>query len=178
MTVANGHRTTHIPELDGLPEPAPLDGPFKTPVTDALRAAPFGPMTPEGLERVRAEPPVKGTGPEALASDRRGELAHWWHKIADMDLEMLLPKAVEYSAHDLRMTGHVLADMMGIEVDDAFACELACATYLMSKVTRILGAYKEGRLPSVDSITDARVYATMMARVREKGGWPGWESAI
>ncbi len=106
------------------------------------------------------------------------ELHKWWHDQADADLAMLLPKAVEYSAHDLRMTGHVLADMVGIApVSDAFAAELACATYLMSKVTRILGAYKEGRLPTIDSIVDARVYATMMARIRDKGSWPGWNAA-
>lgn len=111
------------------------------------------------------------------AEKKRDELAAWWHATADSDLAMLLPKAIEYSAHDLRMTGHVLADMMDIEpVSDAFAAELACATYLMSKVTRILGAYKDGRLPNIDSITDARVYATMMARIREAGGWPGWDS--
>lgn len=109
---------------------------------------------------------------------RREELTAWWHAVANGDLEMLLPKAAEYSAHDLRMTGHVLADMMDIEpVSDAFAAELACAVYLMSKVTRILGAYKDGRLPSIDSVTDARVYSTMMARIREKGAWPGWGSA-
>jgi hypothetical protein len=106
------------------------------------------------------------------------ELHGWWHALADSDLEMLLPKAIEYSAHDLRMTGHGMADLMGIEpIDDAFAAELACAVYLFSKLTRILGAYKDGRLPSSDSLTDSRVYATMMARIRDKGGWPGWSSA-
>lgn len=108
--------------------------------------------------------------------DPAEELRHWWLTLAESDLEMLIPKAISYSAHDLRLTGHVLADLFRIApVDDAFAAELACGVYLMSKVTRVLGAYREGRLPELDSITDSRVYATMMARIRSSGGWPGWD---
>ena len=168
-TTANGHRTT-------LDEFGPMPPTIKEAAATASRwLAPTEADPAEDPAHLAEQPPVHWA--EARNADRRAELAHWWHQIAEQDLAMLLPKAAEYSAHDLRMTGHVLADMMGISVDDSFAAELACATYLMSKVTRILGAYKEGRLPAIDSITDARVYATMMARIRDTGGWPGWPDA-
>jgi hypothetical protein len=146
------------------------------PLPDAPAPPPLRPIDhlTQAVEQTFGIQTEKELDPEPARPDGK-ELGDWWHRVADSDLEMLLPKAVEYSAHDLRMTGHVMADLMGIKVDDAFAAELACAVYLMSKVTRILGAYKDGRLPSSDSLTDSRVYATMMARIREKGSWPGWD---
>lgn len=102
------------------------------------------------------------------------ELAEWWRAVGERDIAMMTPKAQEYSAHDLTMTGHILAQMVGIHpIRDQMAAELTCAVYAMSKITRMLGAYKEGRYPSADSITDVRVYATMIARIRDTGAWPG-----
>jgi hypothetical protein len=158
---------THVLGINGEPLPEGLPPPPPPRPIDALTQA------VEQLFDIQTE---KELDPEPGHGGSE-ELAAWWHGVADSDLEMLLPKAVEYSAHDLRMTGHIMADLMDIKVDDAFAAELACAVYLMSKVTRILGAYKDGRLPAIDSITDARVYATMMARIRDRGGWPGWNDA-
>lgn len=123
----------------------------------------------EELADALTEQPTNSAAPHPLH-----ELEQWWRATGENDLQMLIPKAATYSAHDIRLTGHVIADMvLSEQVSDAFASELACAVYLMSKVTRLLGAYKEGRLPTEDSITDARVYATMIARIRATGAWPG-----
>lgn len=105
--------------------------------------------------------------------DPTGGLTRWWRQTAETDLAMLLPKAREYSAHDLRMAGRILADMLGWDdADNATCAEIATAWYLVSKAMRAMGAYKEHRLPSADTLTDLRVYATMAARIREAGGWP------
>jgi hypothetical protein len=101
------------------------------------------------------------------------ELIQWWTALASADLAELTPKAAEYSAHDLRLTGHLMADLISAgPVDDTTAAEITCMIYALSKITRALGAYKEGRRPSDDTITDIRIYATMVARIRAVGGWP------
>lgn len=107
--------------------------------------------------------------------DGLAELAAWWHDLAEKDLEMLLPKALEYSAHDLELTGEIMTTIMAERPDgraDVEPAELTCWFYLLSKVMRAIGAIKEGHRPSEDTITDIRVYSTMIARIRATGGWP------
>jgi hypothetical protein len=112
-------------------------------------------------------------------------LGLWWFKLAEQDLETLLPKADEYSAYDLTMIGRGLGDMIGsglakpeahydeLFTGDAEAAEIACWFYALGKIGRAIGAIKEGRLPSMDTIADLRIYATMIARIRQVGAWPG-----
>lgn len=113
---------------------------------------------------------------ERLASELEG----WWAKLAQADMEVAVPKAIEYSATDLDMLGRWMADLLGIELPDqpGIEVELACMFYLFGKIARALGAYRDGRRPSDDTIRDARIYLIMLTRARETGGWPGFETPL
>lgn len=100
-----------------------------------------------------------------------GELAEWWRNLAESEIEQTIAKTSEYGGDDLTWMGSVLADC--IENGAASPEEIAIAFYALGKITRIIGAYKEGRRPSDDSWLDLHIYAGMGIRVREKGQWPG-----
>jgi hypothetical protein len=102
------------------------------------------------------------------------DLSKWWIELAHADLRATLPKAIEYSSHDLVMTGRLMQVLVGD--GDGWSvgpAELTCWFYLLSKVTRAIGAIKDQNQPSEDTIRDIRVYATMIARIRANGRWPG-----
>lgn len=101
------------------------------------------------------------------------ELAEWWRGLAEKEIEQTIAKAGEYGGDDLAYMGRILRDCFaGERSDDVQDAEVAIAFYLLGKITRIIGAYKDGRCPSNDSWLDVHVYAGMGIRVREKGGWP------
>lgn len=107
-------------------------------------------------------------------------LADWWHDRADKDLEMLGPKVNEYGgsggSYDLDLVGRILADTTGRhDASRAVREELGCFHYLTGKLGRMAAAYREGRLPSDDTIDDMVVYLNMIRRIRAVGGWP-WSS--
>jgi len=112
-----------------------------------------------------------------------GELADWWREMTERDIRKCLPKVHEYSAYDMLLIGKTTADMVGYnavpapydyaEAPDPDYIEIGCWWYLLGKIGRAIGAIKEGRLPSDDTIEDVRIYATMIARTRDAGGWPG-----
>ena len=104
-------------------------------------------------------------------------LAAWWHRMADVDLAMLGPKVEEYGgsggSYDLDLVGRILADTTGRhDADRPTREELGCFHYLTGKLGRMAAAYREGKLPSDDTIVDAIVYLMMIRRIREVGGWP------
>lgn len=171
MSLANGHRTTIIPELDE-PIAATDEKPFESPITNSLRAANFGPMTPEGLARLRAEEAADEQPPVHWAD----ELRQWWNRTADCDISSSLDKIVAYGgsgpAYDLVATGHDLAAMNGRKVSDEEAVEMGIAFYLSSKVNRWMAAIIDGRRPSDDTILDITYYSMMARRNRAVGGWP------
>ncbi len=112
------------------------------------------------------------------------ELAQWWRRLGESDIARMAPKAHEYSAYDLVMIGRATGDMVGQTAligsdyddygfNDAAAAEIACWFYILGKVGRAIGAIKEGRLPSEDTAEDVRIYATMVARIKDVGAWPG-----
>ncbi len=112
------------------------------------------------------------------------ELAMWWRRLGESDIARMAPKAHEYSAYDLVLIGRSLGDMVGQSdlinngwgdsgFGDAAAAEIACWVYILGKVGRAIGAIKEGRLPSEDTAEDVRIYATMVARIKDVGAWPG-----
>lgn len=107
------------------------------------------------------------------------EMETWWHDLASSDLKLLIPKAREYSNYDLQIIGQVMADVIGWKgaKNPTVYQELGCFWYLLGKVGRMAGAYRNGELPSDDSILDARIYAIMVARIRDCGSWPGWSDA-
>lgn len=102
------------------------------------------------------------------------QLHDWWMNNAERAIELIAPKAVEYSAIDLIEYGRTLALVMELDhvVTDEEATELGIWGYLVGKVARWTGAIKEGRRVSDDTIFDIKVYATMAERTRAVGGWP------
>ena len=104
------------------------------------------------------------------------ELETWWFEKAKNEIEATVPKAIEYSATDLFDMGRDLAETMGRDVrnmDDADLAELGVYVYVLGKVSRWKGAIKDGRKVSDDTIADLAVYARMVQRIRDAGGWPG-----
>ena len=111
---------------------------------------------------------------EAALSSKRDELAGWWAGQAQAEIGMVVDKAIEYGATDLRDLGRQIYEMAGRpQPDDAVATEAGISFYLMGKVSRIAAAFREGRLPSSDTWLDIGVYARMAQRVRQIGAWPG-----
>jgi hypothetical protein len=115
-----------------------------------------------------------------LAQILETPLGRWWVELAENDLAAVLPKAKEYSAYDLILVGRATGDMLGNQLTtpdedgdgDRNAAEIACWFYILGKIGRAIGAIKEGRMPSRDTADDVRIYATMIARIKETGGWP------
>lgn len=98
------------------------------------------------------------------------ELAKWWRETAEEEISQTVEKAIEYSASDLVDIGRGL--LGGNRTDEEYT-EAGIAFYALGKVSRIMGAIREGRRPSYDSWLDLGVYARMAQRTRETGGWPG-----
>lgn len=118
----------------------------------------------------------KGSG---IGGSARERLATWWRDTAEDEIAMVVDKAIEYGATDLRDIGRALLEMAGRtdedgdEITDAYAAELGIAFYILGKVSRVIAAVKEGRRPSGDTWVDIGVYARMAQRVQQVGSWPG-----
>lgn len=136
------------------------------------------------------------TGAPVFGGDREPErdespLARWWRDLAEDEIAMVVAKANEYGATDLRDLGYQVLDMAGRRPEydrdddfderpepptlaerDAQATEIGIAFYTAGKLARIIAAIKEGRRPSYDSWHDVGIYARMAQRVHTHGGWP------
>lgn len=106
-------------------------------------------------------------------------LEEWWVAKARAEIEDMTAKTAEYGgggrAHDLIGIGNDLAQAMGRTgsvVGDDEATELGIWFYLRGKMGRAMAALIDGRMPSDDTIHDILVYARMIQRTREVGGWP------
>lgn len=101
-------------------------------------------------------------------------LRDWWIDKAQTEVDLVAPKAVEYSAVDLVEYGRTLALIMGRKdhITDEEATEIGIWGYLVGKVARWTGAVKEGRRISDDTIFDILIYSKMAQRNRDVGGWP------
>lgn len=100
----------------------------------------------------------------------------WWRATAESDLEMVVPKAIEYGSRDLIEMGRTLARVAGREVFDAEAAELGIWFYALGKMARWTAAVERGERVSTDTLMDLGVYSIMARRVREAGGWPGTDN--
>lgn len=105
------------------------------------------------------------------------ELHDWWMSAAERDAKVAVAKADEYGSYDLLLLGKMLADMVSFPLDPGESpeetyAELGVLFYAAGKVARWVGAVKEGRRPSDDTIQDLKIYVTMVQRVRSAGGWP------
>lgn len=107
---------------------------------------------------------------EPIAPPGQQELIDWWVATAKADAELTIPKAIEYSAHDLVAMG---VGLLGANAPDQRRTEAAIAFYASGKAARLVGSYVEGREPSNDSWLDLSIYSMMGRRTREVGSWPG-----
>lgn len=117
---------------------------------------------------------LKGQNVNSEQRTMAAQLDDWWLENAKQAVELVAPKAVEYSAIDLIEYGRTLALVMDIghPISDEEATEIGIWGYLVGKVARWTGAIKEGRRVSDDTIFDIKIYATMAERTRAVGGWP------
>lgn len=162
--------------VDGMQDSSPL---FHQVQTDqAIRA--------RQLEQERAQ--GKPAQIHRLATGGAGDggdgntpqsLEEWWVAKARAEIEDMTAKTAEYGgggrAHDLIGIGNDLAQAMGrtgSTVSDDEATELGIWFYLRGKMGRAMAALIDGRMPSDDTIHDILVYARMVQRTREVGGWP------
>lgn len=106
------------------------------------------------------------------------DIAEWWAKTAMADAERTVPKAVEYGSVDMDFMGQFMVALVKdkfVGADDAelmrVGREMATTFYLVGKIGRMIGAFQQGMLPSDDTYFDTSVYAMMLRRIRETGGW-------
>jgi hypothetical protein len=100
-------------------------------------------------------------------------LESWWATVAADEVNSMIPKVIEYGAHDLTIIGDVLLLMRPELKGKVEPAELGIAFYALGKMARIMGAYADGIKPSDDSWHDLGIYARMAQRVRAADGWPG-----
>jgi len=98
------------------------------------------------------------------------ELGFWWGHTFTNDLNDILPKIGEYTSSDLILMGQFMEHWLGLPPGSGQ--EAACLFYALGKVARAVSAYREGRLPSPDTLHDLTVYSMMARRIRETGRWP------
>lgn len=111
------------------------------------------------------------SAPEPLDSER--ELRAWWFDKAESEIELVVPKAVEYGSTDLIDIGLMLARTMRRTITEEEAAELGVFFYLIGKIARWQSAIERGERPSDDTLLDIGVYVRMAQRIRDAGGWPG-----
>jgi len=100
-------------------------------------------------------------------------LPDWWMATARADLDLIAPRVDEYAAYDLDILGRVTLEMVDLpSADRSLRTEVACLWFAQAKIARALSAYKEGRVPSDDTLADLSCYVMMSRRARAAGGWP------
>jgi len=112
-------------------------------------------------------------GLEGEQLDRAKDLADWWRQMADDEINVVVPKAIEYGSADLAVMGRAMVMLLPRtgKVDPSGGQEMACAFYCLGKVARLFGAYEQGALTSDDTWVDLGIYCRMAQRIRETGRW-------
>jgi hypothetical protein len=107
------------------------------------------------------------------------ELAKWWEKKADEEIERTLPKVAAYGATDLEEIGRKL-QAAGVKIPRGEPgsprtpqlIEAGIYFYIVGKMARWADAVARGDTVSDDTLFDIGVYVRMVQRVRQVGGWP------
>lgn len=103
----------------------------------------------------------------------KAALADWWDNQSHTEMQMCVPKAVEYGSTDLAVIGRAMGRVMGRgEMTHEEATEVGIFFYLQGKLARWEDAIMHGRRVSDDTLADASVYIKMQQRNRAVGGWP------
>jgi hypothetical protein len=146
----------------------PARGPEEDP-TQEPRRTPYS-FTPSGKVSPVPEAGGGSGGGEETPPSPAEELRQWWKNAAIADLNQILPKISEYTSSDLILMGQFMEHWLGLPA--GAGQEAACLFYALGKVARAVSAYKEGRLPSEDTLHDLTVYSMRARRIRETGRWP------
>lgn len=111
------------------------------------------------------------------AENRVQDLKGWWKDLATADVQEVAEKAIEYGSNSLREMGKVIRRLRGDRggEDPELELELGCWFYAFGKMQRWNDAVLRGDRPRDDSIKDLQIYATMVRRIRDSGGWPDKE---
>jgi len=118
-----------------------------------------------------------------MSADDKNDMAKsietWWHAQAQEEVELVVPKAIEYGgkgrAVDLVDIGRDLLRSQGIAEDkitDEWATEVGIYFYLRGKISRWTAAMTRGERVSDDTMLDISIYCRMAQRNRDVGGWP------
>lgn len=101
-------------------------------------------------------------------------LIAWWMDLAASDAQMAVKKAASYGSNSLAAMGRMLGSLCSdAPMPQEEALELGCFAYAYGKMERVLDSIQRGGLPGMDCWIDLRIYATMVARIRQEGNWPG-----
>ena len=101
-------------------------------------------------------------------------LRRWWMETASGDFALIQDRVADYASYDLDILGRVTLEMVDLPADNpGIRAEVACLWFAQAKIARALSAYKEGRVPSDDTLLDLTTYSMMARRARAAGGWPG-----
>lgn len=105
---------------------------------------------------------------------KKRELIGWWHEQVEDDINMVVPKAVEYGSRDLTEMGRTLARLIegATEDDEAWLTEVGIWFYALGKMARWTAAIERGEPVSRDTLIDLGVYTMMARRAQEVGAWP------
>lgn len=102
------------------------------------------------------------------------QLKDWWMDTAAEDYKLIGHRIDDYASYDLDILGRITLEMVDLPADDpGLRAEVACLWFAQAKIARALSAYKEGRVPSEDTLLDLTTYSMMARRARSAGGWPG-----
>lgn len=128
-------------------------------------------MNSKPVDEINAEMPDK----QRLAKS----LEEWWHEQAQQEVELVVPKAIEYGGHgravDLVDIGRDLLRSQNVaeeKITDEWATEVGIYFYLRGKISRWTAAMTEGKRVSDDTLLDISIYCRMAQRNRAVGGWP------
>lgn len=142
-------------------------------------AAEFGTALHQAMESTFHSMCIEPCGPTCnVPHGAETELRDWWIERSQAEMDMVIPKSVQYGATDLIDIGRMLARTMGREVGDAEAAEMGIFFYALGKLSRWQSAIERGDLVSLDTLVDLGAYTRMAQRVRMDGGWPGTKKEI
>jgi hypothetical protein len=100
----------------------------------------------------------------------------------ETELDMMIPRAIQYGAADLKVMGGAMLQLLSPEAfdkisqasdNDIFAHGqlMAVAFYELGKVARAFGSLMQGELPAPDTAFDGRIYWIMFDTIIRTGEW-------
>lgn len=105
------------------------------------------------------------------------DVVEWLVRLVSDELEPMIRKAAEYGGADLEIMGGAmiaLVDRSKFPPDTNWTklgMEMGLAFYQLGKISRMFGAWAEGRTPSDDTLYDDMIYSLMLRFVRRFGHW-------